>query len=234
MIYARLLAQDNGTIDQLASLVRIAEFGVPTIVALVLLAIAAIMWSNGRNSNKMVTAILGLYGDTTKRQNALDERLDNQERIAEQRHVEYTAVQSENVTLLQQLVTAVGCMKDEVVAMRDDNKSIAELQAQLTQLQATVQSQARQLEDQALEITRLTESNEALTANLMQERQAKAELETELQQERDRKQKEIELLKTQFRQLQDEFMTYKLANQKPTQKSVTKPKAEDKPTDDVP
>lgn len=105
--------------------------------------------------------------------------------------------------------------------MRSDNALILELKEQIVALQATTRQQAVQLEEQALEITTLRESNVSLMNNLMVERETKAQLELQLKGERDRNAKEVQMLKDQFHKLQAEFIKYKQAG-KPNKEATLK------------
>jgi chromosome segregation ATPase len=223
-----ILAQAESTFQLLSGIENIGKLGVAVLAVLVSLGVILIAWSNSRGSNKMTEAILKLYGDTLHQQNQTKTQLDEQEKNAQQRHEQYTQTQTEQISVLKQLVGAVGTMKDEVVAMRNDNKSIQELQRQIDLLQKTAQHQANQLEAQSLEVTTLRESNEALKRNLEAERTARAKAEAELVKEREiarqneeRNTKAVQLLKDQFNALQKEFDSYKAKVNNKTNKEAT-------------
>jgi len=218
-----ILAQ-IGTVETLQGLENIGKLGVAAITTLVSLGVVLIAWSNSRGSNKIAAVMLTTVGDALKRYDMIDTRLDAQERQANERHkeviqvrTEFTHVQRENIAVLKQLVGAVGTMKDEVVAMRNDNHGMQDLRKQLDALQKTTERQARQLEEQALEISTLRESNSALMSNLETERKARTQAEIQLSkvQEVARKNEErnanaVQLLKDQFTTLQREFDQYKI------------------------
>lgn len=219
-----LLAQMETTVPQLLTgIENIGKLGVGVLAVLVALGVLVIAYFNNRGNSKVVEAnnslvdtLLRMYGEQAQRQNALDARLDTQERTAQKRHDESTQTITEQTAVLKQLVGAVGVMTKEVVAMRKDNQTIQELQQQIAALQKMVERQARQLEDQAMEMATLRESNAALVDNLETERKARTQAEIQLAKEReearkneDRNAKAVQLLKDQFNALQKEFDTYK-------------------------
>lgn len=218
-----LLAQAENTIQLLSGIENIGKLGVAVLAVLVALGVLLIAWSNSRSSNKIAAAMLATFGDSLKRTDSLHTRIENSERLAQERHeemvqvrTEFTHVQKESIAVLKQLVTAVGTMKDEVVSMRNDNSGMKDLRGQIEALQKMVENQARQLEEQALEISTLRESNSALINTLETERKARTEAEIKLSKERDiaRENEErnalaVRLLKDQFNALQAEFDRYK-------------------------
>lgn len=218
-----ILAAQGGTLETLQGLTDIGKLGVAVITALVSLGVILIAWSNSRGSNKIAAVMLATVGDALKRYDKIDTRLDDQENKADERHkevirvrTEFAQAQTEHIAVLKQLVGAVGTMKDEVVAMRNDNHGMQDLRKQLDLLQKTTERQAQQLEEQALEISTLRESNAALIDNLEAERKARTAAEIQLAKEREiarqneeRNAKSVQLLKDQFNTLQREFALYK-------------------------
>lgn len=218
-----LLAQVESTAQLLSGIENIGKLGVAVLTILVALGVVLIAWSNSRGSGKIAEVMLATFGDSLKRTDVLHERIENQERLAQERHTEmiqvraeFTRAQKETTSVLTQLVGAVGAMKDEVVAMRSDNNGMQDLRIQIEALQKTVERQAQQLEAQALEISTLRESNAALVNNLETERQARTVAEIQLGKERElarkneeRNAKEVQMLKDQFNALQAEFDRYK-------------------------
>lgn len=230
-----ILAQTDNITQILTGIENISKLGAIGLAVVVSLGVILIAWTTSRSSNKLASAMLPMFGDSLKRTDILHQKMETSAQLDQERHhetmqaLQKTAqTQIETVTVLKELVGAVGTMKDEVVAMRSENHGMETLRQQIDELQKTVQRQAKQLEDQALEISTLRESNAALMDNLETERKARTQAEIQLSKERDiarqneeRNTKAVQLLKDQFNALQKEFDQYKAKMNDKTNKEAT-------------
>lgn len=179
---------------------------------LILLGVVGLVWSNIRGSNKIILAMSGTIATQSKEHNMTQSEIKSLGEQEQRHHDQQSISLNKNIAALTQVMETVGSLITEVNGMRSDNAIISDMRDQLVALQATTQQQARQLEDQAIEITTLRESNAALLNNLNVERTNRLEAERQLIEERKRNRAEVDMLKAQFNQLNKAFLAYRKQN----------------------